>query len=217
MAELTDAQRQQVRAHRAEVEALRDDYGRWVHVANATQAVLSLADGASVADVSRRLGQPEWRVGFWGKRVAELGASGIEVGYLPPGALGVEPRKLKQGVGVDCDLTPAAVAAWARSSWLSEGLGIDLDDEAVYLVWRESMEVVGFIPGERRMSYPRMSYIDYARKYHLPEDWAPSPGASIVVLSVEFQGDLSNPDTINRTIELASFLESQPGVLWFDP
>lgn len=217
MAELTDAQRQQVRAHRAEVEALRDDYGRWVHVANATQAVLALADGASVADVSRRLGQPEWRVGFWGKRVAELGASGIEVGYLPPGALGVEPRKLKQGVGVDCDLTPAAVAAWARSSWLSEGLGIDLDDEAVYLVWRESMEVVGFIPGERRMSYPRMSYIDYARKYHLPEDWAPSPGASIVVLSVEFQGDLSNPDTINRAIELASFLESQPGVLWFDP
>jgi len=39
VAGLTDQQRELVRAHRTEVEALRNDYGSWVHVANATEAV----------------------------------------------------------------------------------------------------------------------------------------------------------------------------------
>ncbi len=208
MAELTDQQRDLVWAHRAEVDTLRNDYGRWAHVANATEAVLQVAGGTSVAEVARRMGQPEWRVGFWCARVAELGAAGIEVGYLPPGALDVEPRSLKVGIGFDCDLTTAAVADWARSSWVSEGLGIDLADDAIFLVWPKSMEVFGIDSSERRL--------DFMREYY-GEKWTAPPGASIVAFSVEFQGHMSDPDTVNRAIEIAAFLEEVPDTVWFDP
>lgn len=209
VAELTDEQRAAIRACRDEVQRLRDSkWGQRIPIANATTAVLLVADGASLAEAARRTGQPEWRVAFWGALAAERGAEGVEEGWQPPGAVGADPGALKVGVGVDCALTPAAIADWARSTWLARDLAVDLDEEAVFLNWPENMEVVGISAGEQRL--------EHMRRYYL-KDWSPPPGARVVALSVEFQGRMSNPDTVNRAIEIDSFLDQQAGILWFNP
>lgn len=204
MSDLSLEIRESVRSYRGDVEAFRAS--KWASTRPdalaASDAVLMLADGASVADVAHRTGQPEWRIRLWAGRLATDGIEAVEAGYRPERADSADGAIFVVGLLIDCPLRVTDVVEWARGSWISQNLGVDANETVAWLAWPECSYSVGITSSEPRISHLVTYYI---RDVPIP------PVGDVRALFSEVVGDELHPDSINRGIELWGFLDSQPG------
>ncbi len=196
-----------VKSLRTEVEALRTSY--WASfrpdVLDACAAVLMLGDGRSVAEVAHDTGQPEWRIRHWARGLATDGIEAVEAAYMPEEADSEHGMTFVVGLLLDCPLTTTDVVSWARGAWINnDDMGVDADDTVVWLVWPECSYSVNITSEDTRISHLTTNYI---RDVEVP------PVGDVRALFSEIVGDPVHPDSINRGIELWTFLDEQPGAI----